>query len=307
MEHWVSFPSLGLTFDLSPILAQFSLFGKDITIHWYGVMIAVGFFLAVVYAYVRAPQVGVDRDRMMDVVLVSTVVAVLCARLYYVIFHNASYYFSNPEKIFAIWDGGLAIYGGIIGAFVCGFVLCRVRKVSVLSLFDLAAIGFLIGQGLGRWGNFFNQEAYGGNTDLPWGMTGDMIQSGEHGVVTDQTAPVHPTFLYESLWCLLGALVLHLMFKRCYRFKGQIFASYLMWYGLGRAFIEGLRSDSLYLGIVRVSQLVAIASVLGGALLLFLFSRHERTKQEQAQLQEIFDDMAPVTEDINTEEEINNG
>ncbi len=303
MEHWVSFPNLGLTFDLQPILAQFSLFGIDITIHWYGVMIALGFFLAVVYAYVRAPQVGVDRDRMMDVVLVSTVVAVLCARLYYVIFHNASYYFANPEKIFAIWDGGLAIYGGIIGAFVCGFIVCRVRKVSVPALFDLAAIGFLIGQGFGRWGNFFNQEAYGGNTDLPWGMTGDMIQSGTHGVVADQTAPVHPTFLYESLWCLLGALVLHLMFKRCYRFKGQIFASYLIWYGLGRSVIEGLRSDSLYLGVFRVSQMVAVASVIGGALLLFLLYRRDCKIKEQA----VFDDTVSETETINTEEEPNNG
>ena len=266
MEHWVSFPGLGIDrLAVSPTLAEFSLFGMPITITFYGTVIAVGFLLAVMYGWWRAPKIGVDRDAMIDVVLVSTVVAVLCARLYYVIFYDASYYFSHPSKIFAIWDGGLAIYGGIIGAFITGFIVCRVRKVAVLSMFDLTAVGFLIGQGIGRWGNFFNQEAYGGNTTLPWGMTGDIIQQGLHGDVADPTAPVHPTFLYESLWCLLGAVVLHLFFVKCYRFRGQIFASYLIWYGCGRLIIEGLRSDSLMLGPFRVSQLVAAAAVLTGA------------------------------------------
>ncbi len=281
MAHWIAFPKLGLEFDVPQSVVQFSLFGMDIDIRWYGLLIAIGFALAVVYANVRAPKLGIDRDRMMDVVLITAVVAVLCTRMYYVLFSDPAYYFSHPEKILAIWDGGLGIYGGIIGAFVCGFVMCRIKKISARTMFDLAAIGFLIGQGIGRWGNFFNQEAYGANTDLPWGMTGDIIQSGVNGAVADQTAPVHPTFLYESLWCLLGALVLHIMFVKCYRFRGQIFASYLIWYGAERFLVEGLRSDSLMIGALRVSQLVAIVAIVIGVLLLILLPRYDKKKQEK--------------------------
>ncbi len=283
MEHWISFPGLGIEkLPLPQSLVKFELFSIDIDIRFYGFLIAVGFLLAILYGYWRAPKIGIDREAMIDVVLVSTVVAVLCARLYYVIFSDAAYYFSHPSKIFAIWDGGLAIYGGIIGAFVTGFIMCRVRKVSVPAMFDLAAIGFLIGQGIGRWGNFFNQEAYGGNTTLPWGMTGDMIQSGLHGEVADQMSPVHPTFLYESLWCLLGVLVMHLMFEKCYRFNGQIFGAYLIWYGAERLFVESLRADSLYIPStpIRVSQVVAAAAILlGVAVLVVLAKRQKRAAQ----------------------------
>ncbi len=289
MAHWIAFPKLGLEFDVPQSVVQFSLFGMDIDIRWYGLLIAIGFALAVVYANVRAPKLGIDRDRMMDVVLITAVVAVLCTRMYYVLFSDPAYYFSHPEKILAIWDGGLGIYGGIIGAFVCGFVMCRIKKISARTMFDLAAIGFLIGQGIGRWGNFFNQEAYGANTDLPWGMTGDIIQSGVNGAVADQTAPVHPTFLYESLWCLLGALVLHIMFVKCYRFRGQIFASYLIWYGAERFLVEGLRSDSLMIGALRVSQLVAIVAVIIGAALLFLLPRYDKKKREKIEQEKIED------------------
>lgn len=303
MEHWVAFPKLGLEFDVPQSVVQFSLFGIDFDIRWYGLLIAIGFALAIVYANVRAPKLGVDRDRMMDVVLVTAVIAVLCTRLYYVLFSDPAYYFAHPEKIFAIWDGGLAIYGGIIGAFVCGFVMCRVKKISARTMFDLAAIGFLIGQGIGRWGNFFNQEAYGGNTDLPWGMTGDIIQSGVNGAVADQSAPVHPTFLYESLWCLLGVLVLHIVFVKCYRFRGQIFASYLIWYGAERAVVEGLRSDSLMIGVLRVSQLVAIAAIVIGMVLLILLPRYDKRKQEEAHMQQLLDDEETTEETLDIQED----
>ncbi len=283
MEHWVAFPKLGLHFTVPQSLVQFSLFGLEIDIRFYGVLIATGLLLAVLYAHVQAPKLGIDRDRMFDVVLGAAVVAVLCTRLYYVLFSgNLDYYLQNPHKILAIWDGGLGIYGGIIGAFVSGFLLCKWRKVETLALFDLAGIGFLMGQGLGRGGNFFNQEAYGGNTDLPWGMTGDIIQRGVNGAVADQTAPVHPTFLYESLWCLLGVLVMHLMFKKCYKFKGQIFASYLIWYGAERLFVESLRSDSLYLGAFRVSQLVACAAIAFGIVLLCVLAKRAKAAVQTA-------------------------
>jgi len=298
MEHWVSFPGLGLDhLPIDPLLAQFSLFGVPISITFYGTLIAIGFLLAVIYGWVRAPKVGIDRDAMIDVVLVTTVVAILCARLYYVIFYDLSYYLSHPSKILAIWDGGLGIYGGIIGAFVVGFFMCRARKVPVLSMFDVTAVGFLIGQGIGRWGNFFNQEAYGGNTTLPWGMTGDIIQSGIHGDVADPMATVHPTFLYESLWCLLGALLLHICFVKLYKFRGQIFASYLIWYGSGRLLIEGLRSDSLMIGPFRVSQLVAVLAILVG-IGVILWGRKHTLITEEVQ-QDANDSSDPEEEETN--------
>ncbi len=289
MEHWVAFPGLGLEFPISQTFLKFEIFGMTVDIRFYGLMIAIGFTLAVIYAFHQAPKLGIDRDRMLDVVLVTAVVAVICARLYYVFFSdNVEYYLSHPDKILAIWDGGLAIYGGIIAAFVVGALMCRLRKVNTLALFDLAAIGFLMGQGLGRWGNFFNQEAYGVNTDLPWGMTGDIIQSGVNGAVEDPMSPVHPTFLYESLWCLLGVLVLHLMFKKLYYFHGQLFGAYLVWYGAERLVVEGLRTDSLFIPgtPIRVSQAVSVAAILGGAMLLFVLAIRAK-RQSGGQLQRI--------------------
>lgn len=298
MTYWVAFPKLGLEWEIA---RSFPLFGTDFEIYYYAVLITIGVVLAGIYGYIHAPRVGVDRERMLDVVLVAFVTAVVCARLYYVIFSgHLSEYLSDPIKILAIRDGGLAIYGGIIGAFVSGFLMCRVRKVSVLAMFDLASIGFLIGQGVGRWGNFVNQEAYGTNTALPWGMTGEIIQSGVNGVVADQTAPVHPTFLYESLWCLLGALVLHLVFTKRYRFKGQIFGLYLMWYGTERALIESLRTDSLMVGPFRVSQLVAVLAVLLGAALLVWLYKRDKKQKESSKTEELCEDttISMIEEDV---------
>ncbi|MBQ3133787.1 MAG: prolipoprotein diacylglyceryl transferase [Clostridia bacterium] len=274
MEHWIEFPALGWHFPIDDTLISIGSF----TVKYYGVLIALGFLLAVIYASVRAPKFGLDKDKMFDVVLVSTVFAFIGARLYYVLFsEDVAWYLEDPIRILQIWKGGLGIYGGIIVAFLVGLLMCRIRKESARAMFDIASLGFLIGQSVGRWGNFFNQEAFGGNTTLPWGMTGDIIQAGAHINSTmgvegfDPSLPVHPTFLYESLWCLLGFVLLHLMSVKFYKFKGQIFASYIIWYGIGRFMIESLRTDSLYLGSMKVSQLVAVVMVLAGIGLMFAF------------------------------------
>ena len=273
--NYIEFPKLGWKFEINPELVELDLFGFTLSIKWYGVIIAVGFLLAMIYALKRAKEFEINPDRMIDVVLVSAVFAFLGARLYFVLFSgDLSSYLDDPAKIFRVWEGGLAIYGGVLAAFLTALWMCPLRKVNTLAMFDLASLGFLIGQGIGRWGNFFNQEAFGGNTDLPWGMTGNLIQAGGNGSGYDTMEPVHPTFLYESLWCLLGLLVLHLVSKKMYKFKGEIFALYIMWYGAGRAVIEGLRTDSLMLGTIRVSQLLAILSVFGGLILFFVFRRH---------------------------------
>ena len=267
--HQVEFPGLGWEFTIS---RGFEIFGFKI--YWYALVIALGLLLAVLYALRHAEEFKLNSDRMMDVALITIPFAFIGARLYYVLFSDrVAEYFANPSTILNIRDGGLGIYGGIIVAFVVGPLVCKLRKVNILSMFDIASMGFLIGQSMGRWGNFFNQEAFGGNTTLPWGMTGDIIRTGNNGAgyVLDQ--PVHPTFLYESLWCLLGFILLHVWFKKAYRFKGQIFCGYAVWYGLGRFCIESLRTDSLMSGSMRISQLVAILAVVGGSILFFILRR----------------------------------
>ena len=267
--HQVEFPGLGLEFTIS---RGFEIFGFKI--YWYALAIACGLLLAVLYGLRHAEEFKINSDRMMDVALITIPFAFIGARMYYVLFSDhVADYFANPASILNIRDGGLGIYGGIIVAFVVGPLLCWIRKVNILSMFDIASLGFLIGQSVGRWGNFFNQEAFGGNTTLPWGMSGDIIRSGTNGSSYVYDLPVHPTFLYESLWCALGFVLLHLWFKKAYRFKGQIFCGYAVWYGLGRFFIESLRTDSLMTGSIRVAQLVAVLAVIGGIILFFILRR----------------------------------
>lgn len=276
--EYIEFPRLGWTFSISPIIAEFELFGIPFSIHWYGLVIALGFLLAILYGVRCAPRFGIKLDPMTDVVLVSTVFAVLCARIYYILFHDGiATFWEDPLRVFRIWDGGLAIYGAVIGAFVTGIWMCRLRQVPTLKMFDLASLGFLIGQACGRWGNFFNQEAFGGNTELPWGMTGSIIAAGTNGSGYNMALPVHPTFLYESLWCLVGFILLHILSKKYYRFAGQVFCGYVIWYGFGRFLIEGLRTDSLMLGYMRVSQLLAALCVIAGIAGWFMLkSRQDR-------------------------------
>lgn len=277
LAHYIEFPAFGWHLPISDVLAQFELFGNTVTIKWYGLMIAFGFLLAVIYGLRRAPQFGINPDKLIDIALVCTVAGFIGARLYYVFFSsNAQEYLKNPISILYIWGGGIGIYGGIIFAFLAGIIMCRVCKTNTLAAFDLASLGFLIGQSVGRWGNFFNQEAFGANTELPWGMTGDMIKQGINGSGYDTDLPVHPTFLYESLWCLAGLILLHFISKRAYKFHGQIFCGYVMWYGLGRFFIEGLRTDSLMMGTIRISQFVAIIAIIGGGVLAYALYRREQ-------------------------------
>lgn len=263
--HTVSFPNLGLEFHINPVVFSVGNF----TMNWYGLLIGVGILLAMWMGFKNCRRFGIVGDKLVDVVLVGIIGAIIGARLYYVAFRWDTYK-DNLMDIFKTWEGGLAIYGGIIGGLGCGAIMAKVRKVKILPAFDLAGLGFLIGQGVGRWGNFVNGEAFGSNTDLPWGMTGDRIVSyltGSSHVtgIVDASGLVHPCFLYESLWCFIGFGLLYWYSKRR-RFDGEIFLMYLGWYGLGRVFIEGLRTDSLMLGRLRVSQLLAgilvIASVL---------------------------------------------
>lgn len=313
--EFIRFPALGWEFSVSPVLVEFTLFGIPFSIRWYGLLIALGFLLAVIYAVKTAKKrFEIDLDPMTDVVLVSTLLGILGARLYYIIFYNGiATLWEQPLKVFRIWDGGLAIYGGVIAAFLTGFWMCKLKKVNMWAMFDLASIGFFIGQTLGRWGNFFNQEAFGGNTTLPWGMTGSIIASGVNGSGYDPALPVHPTFLYESLWCFLGFLLLHTLSKKQYTFKGKLFCTYIIWYGAGRFMIEGLRTDSLMFGPFRVSQLLALLCVVGGTAVYYVLrTRAKKTPavcEMPAITAEEMDEMNREIERVigENEEEENNG
>ena len=272
LSHFIEFPNLGWKFEISPDVFPNSGF----SIKWYGLLIAIGFLLAILYGLRRADQFGVNQDRVIDVAMPTVVLAFLGARLYYILFcGRLEEYLADPITMLYIWKGGIGIYGGIITTFLVGPLMCKLFKVNTLGMFDLASLGFLIGQSIGRWGNFFNQEAFGGNTNLPWGMTGDIIQSGLNGSGYDLTQPVHPTFLYESLWCLLGFVLLHILSKKAYRVKGQIFCGYMVWYGTGRFLIESLRTDSLMTGTIKTSQLVAILAVALGVGMYAILRRRQ--------------------------------
>lgn len=264
MTYNVTFPHLGLEFNINPVAFSIGSFH----VYWYGIIIAAGFLLALIYASFSCKKMNIDINRLFDVVIVGLIAGVIFARLFYVVFYPGDKYWKNPLEIFQIHDGGLAIYGGIIGAVVFGSLMAKLRKLKVTAVLDIAALGFLIGQCVGRWGNFINQEAFGSATELPWGM-----HSENTAAVVDGN--VHPCFLYESLLCLLGFVLLHFFTRRFRRYDGQTFLLYIVWYGACRFFIEGLRTDSLIIPgtSLRVSQVIAAACVVAGIILLVLF-RH---------------------------------
>ena len=251
MKPIISFPMLG-DFSINPP-NSFEVFG--FSIYWYGVIIAAGFLLAVLYCMHRCGEFGLNSDNVLDTLIVGTPLAIIGARLYYVVFYF-DLYRDNLWEIFAIRDGGLAIYGGIIGAIIGLLIVSHWRRFSAFAMLDLGCFGMLIGQFVGRWGNFINREAYGAETEI-------FCRMGLTDPVTGNTIYVHPTFLYESLWNFLGFVLLHIFSKKFERrFDGQFFLMYVAWYGFGRMLIEGLRTDSLYIPgtAIRVSQLLGALS-----------------------------------------------
>ena len=282
LTNLVQFPGLGLSFELNRVAFSIGRFN----VYWYGVCIAFGICLALVFAFRHSVEFGVDADSMVDVILIGIVLGIVSARAYYVAM--APFKYESIWEMIAIRDGGLAIYGGIIGGFLFGGLACKWRGVPVLPMFDLTAMGFLLGQCCGRWGNFFNQEAFGCNTTLPWGMyseaTRDYLMgstvTAQSGVTIDPNLPVHPTFLYESIWCLVGFLLLFRYIKKR-KFNGDIALRYMIWYGAGRFWIEALRTDSLMLvpsiGL-RVSQLIAGIAVVAGVAAEIYFTRKAEGK-----------------------------
>ena len=275
MEHTIGFPNLGLEFTLSRVAC--TVLGKDI--YWYGIIICAGFILAALYVNSRTKDFGITSDNLTDCLIICVPLGIICARIYYVVF-EWGYYAQHPGEIIAIWKGGIAIYGGIIGTLIGLFVYSRVKKLSLASLCDLAAFGLLIGQCIGRWGNFMNREAFGAETTLPWRM--------QLTTVTGQLVEVHPTFLYESLWNLAGLLLIIFVVSKARRFDGENTWFYFLWYGIGRFWIEGLRTDSLYLfnwtiggQPIRVSQALSLVMVFVSLFMLYYHIKLHPHKPEE--------------------------
>jgi len=271
---YVSFPGLGIEpFHMDRI--AFTVFG--INVNWYGLIITCGMILAVLLALHHAKIERVKSDDVIDFALYFIIFGVIGARLYYVIMEFDRYlvtdgtFIQNLGKtlynVIAVWNGGLAIYGGIIAGAITAYVMARIKKIRFPVVADLAGPSIFVGQIIGRWGNFVNVEAFGAETDLPFRM--GVLKSVNDGASFYSEMYVHPTFLYESLWNLIGLVLVLLLFKKK-KFHGQIFLIYMTWYGFGRMLIEGLRADSLYIGSIRVSQLVGFLTFAAGLAMLIL-------------------------------------
>ncbi len=270
MKTTITFPFFGIEWDPQGVLEI-----GPLSIHLYGLLIGLGLMLAVLYGWRRSKQFGIKTDDITDGVLWVVPFAILCARAYYCIF-AWDQFADDPISVLYIWNGGLAIYGGVIGAVIGVAVFCYFKKIKLPALLDLVLLGFLIGQSVGRWGNFFNREAYGAETDIFIRMGLFKDADGNYSNVMHY---FHPTFLYESLWNAAGFVMLHFLSKKR-QYDGQIALGYALWYGLGRTMIEGLRTDSLMLGDLRVSQILAGVTAIAAAVALFVLStkKHDPEK-----------------------------
>ena len=248
MTNNVSFPGLNLEFTINRV--AFCIFSKEI--YWYAIIILTGFLLSLLLVYFSAQKRGVNKDNVFDVAFYGLISGIVCARIYYVIF-DISCLDGNILNIVKVWEGGLAIYGGIIGAVICTIIYCRYKKINTFKMFDVCAPGLLLGQAIGRWGNFVNCEVYGKEAHNFLRMS---INSG---------TCVHPLFLYESLWNILG-LIIVLIFRDRKHKDGQVFFFYTLWYGIGRLFLEGMRQPEYILyvidGVLGISQVVAFLCIV---------------------------------------------
>ena len=294
----IEFPNLGLQFYVNKV--AFSI--GSVSVHWYALIILTGVVLGFLYATMFAKREKLNTDYLYDVLLWGLPSAIICARAYYVIF-NYSHFQNDFWSVFKIWEGGIAIYGAVIGAAISTYIYARVKKLSVLQLYDMGAFGLIVGQAIGRWGNFVNEEAFGSATNSLFAMTSksirvELIQQGQLDINNPAIANIgaHPTFLYESVWNLFGAILLGLFHKHK-KHHGQVFFLYLTWYGIGRFFVEGLRMDSLYWGTFRISQIVGLVTAVIGVVMLIYYQRKPATFQ----ITPVCKDAEKITETTNEE------
>ena len=243
----------------------FNVFGIDVM--WYGILMATGMILGTLIALKEAKRVGIKEDDVLDLAIIAIPMGLLGARLYYVIF-NWEYYSQNTSQILNFRGGGMAIHGALIGGILTGYIFTRIKKIDFLKMADAVIIGIPLAQAIGRWGNFINKEAHGGPTNLPWAIVVDGVK-------------VHPTFLYESIWDVTIFIFLWL-FRKKKQYEGQIIVYYITLYSLGRFFIEGLRTDSLMIGPLRMAQVISLIGVVGGIIAhIYLSKRNKQSTIEE--------------------------
>ena len=244
----------------------FTIFGIDVM--WYGILMATGMILGTLLALREAKRVGISEDDVLNLAIFAIPSGVIGARLYYVIF-NWGYYSQNPSQILNFRGGGMAIHGALIGGILAGLIYTRIKNINFLKMADIALIGMPLAQAIGRWGNYINGEAHGGPTDLPWGIMVDGVK-------------VHPTFLYESIWDF-GIFIFLWIFRKNKKYEGQIAIYYIILYSLGRFFIEGLRTDSLMIGPLRMAQVISLVGVIGGIIAhIYLSKKNNNIKEEES-------------------------
>jgi phosphatidylglycerol:prolipoprotein diacylglycerol transferase len=281
--NMVEFPGLGgLKFNVNPMAFQIG----PIMIYWYGIIIAIGFLAAVLLAMKSSKKFGFTSDNIIDLVLVSAPISIIFARLYYVLFSWEKYNW-DLMKIINIREGGIAIYGAIIGAVLGAFIYTKWKKIRLFEILDFTIPYFVLAQAIGRWGNFVNQEAFGSNTKMPWGMKSEATMNylssnstelADKGINVDPLMPVHPTFFYESIWNIIAFGVL-IWFQKKKKISGEVFFLYMILYGFGRAIIEGFRTDSLMFGSFRISQVLAIVFTIA-FIALFMILRVRAAEKE---------------------------
>ena len=267
MSTTVSFPGLGIG-EFSVDRVAFELFGKPI--YWYGVIIMLGIVAAFIHAIIRSKREGFTTDDVLDMGIFTVLFGVLGARLYYVVTTLDTHQYKNFIDVIAIWEGGLAIYGGIIAGCTALVLTAVYKKINPLKVMDAVGPGVMLAQAIGRWGNFMNGEAFGYEV-----AEGSLLYPFRMGLISDYTGPemkyYHPTFLYESLWNIAGFVFICLIYRKK-KFNGQMALTYFAWYGFGRFFIEGLRTDSLYVGPFRISQVVGLVCFVAGITLMVVGS-----------------------------------
>lgn len=269
MVNAISFPGLGTgTFEINRVAFHAGPF----TVYWYGIIICAGILLGLSYMYFRMKGYGMTGDDLTDIALVTVPCAIVGARVYYVL--TSLDEFSSFYDMIAIWNGGIAIYGAVIAGALAIYLVSRAKKLPVLKVFDSAAPAVMIGQIVGRWGNFVNAEAFGSADKYEFfGKVSDISRISQINPFRMEIngVTVHPTFLYESVWNLIGFVLINIFYKKK-SFDGEILLWYLTWYGLGRCFIEGFRTDSLFVGSIRISQLVGLLCFMFGLALTLIFA-----------------------------------
>lgn len=280
----VSFPGLGIEpFSFNKVAFTIPI-GKGIEVRWYGIIIVIGIILAFAYAWYRGKREGVILDDLLDIAIWAIIFGMIGARAYYVLTSLDEY--NSFWDAIAIWNGGIAIYGAIIGGALAILVVCHIKKIKWQKVFDMVAPGVMIGQILGRWGNFFNGEAYGATPAESNPLY--FLRMGLQKQGWNSEIFVQPTFLYESVWNLIGFIIINATYKKK-KFDGQIFLQYITWYGFGRMFIEGLRQDSLYVGPFRISQVIGFACfVVGTVLLIINFNKAHNLKLAEGDYSNVY-------------------